>query len=177
MVLRLLASKMLTAADWLILAVVVISGGISLFRGFIREAIAWVSAFIITSRFYEALAPKLTFFSDSIVRNTMACIILFTATLIVVGLCGTILRSLITKVGLSGTDRLLGVAFGVLRGVLIVCVILALLQIGFKLHILSFVADSPFYRDSLFIPELQRIVNWFFVYGPNTPEAVADLGA
>lgn len=180
MVLRLLASKMLTAADWLILAVVVISGGISLFRGFIREAIslvAWVSAFIITSRFYEALAPKLTFFSDSIVRNTVACIILFAATLIVVGLCGTILRSLITKVGLSGTDRLLGVAFGVLRGVLIVCVILALLQIGFKLHILSFVADSPFYRDSLFIPELQRIVNWFFVYGPNTPEAVADLGA
>ena len=170
MVLRLLASKMLTAADWLILAVVVISGGISLFRGFIREA-------IITSRFYEALAPKLTFFSDSIVRNTVACIILFAATLIVVGLCGTILRSLITKVGLSGTDRLLGVAFGVLRGVLIVCVILALLQIGFKLHILSFVADSPFYRDSLFIPELQRIVNWFFVYGPNTPEAVADLGA
>ena len=167
MVLRLLASKMLTAADWLILAVVVISGGISLFRGFIREAI----------RFYEALAPKLTFFSDSIVRNTVACIILFAATLIVVGLCGTILRSLITKVGLSGTDRLLGVAFGVLRGVLIVCVILALLQIGFKLHILSFVADSPFYRDSLFIPELQRIVNWFFVYGPNTPEAVADLGA
>ena len=169
---------MLTAADWLILAVVVISGGISLFRGFIREAIvAWVSAFIITSRFYEALAPKLTFFSDSIVRNTMACIILFVATLIVVGLCGSIVRSIITKVGLSGTDRLLGMAFGILRGVLIVCVILVLLQIGFKLHILSFVADSPFYRDSLFIPELQRIVNWFFVYGPNSPEDVVNLGA
>ena len=55
--------------------------------------------------------------------------------------------------------------------------LMALVQIGFKLHILSFVADSPFYRESLFIPELQRIVNWFFVYGPNTPEAVADLGA
>lgn len=167
---------MLTAADWIILAVVVISGGISLFRGFIREAlslIAWVSAFIITSRFYEALAQKLTFFDDSVVRVTIACIILFVSTLIVVGLCGTIIRSIITRVGLSGTDRLLGVAFGLLRGVLIVCVILALMRIGFRLHILSFLADSPIYRDSLFIPELQRIVNWFFVYGPNTPE---DLG-
>lgn len=81
-----------------------------------------------------------------------------------------LITSIVNKVGLSGTDRLLGMVFGILRGVLIVCVILALMQIGFKLHILSFVADSPFYRDSVFIPELQRIVDWFFVHGPTTPE-------
>lgn len=166
---------MLTVADWLILAVVLISGVLSLFRGFIKEAIslvAWVSAFIVTSRFYEALARKITFLDDDIARKVVSCMILFIATLIVVGICGSIIRSLIDKVGLSGTDRLLGMAFGVLRGVLIVCVILALMQIGFKLHILSFVADSPFYRDSVFIPELQRIVNWFFVYGPPVTDEI-----
>lgn len=164
---------MLTTADWLILAVVIISGGLSLFRGFIKEAIsliAWVSAFIVASKFYEPLAAKLTFVSDEIVRKAGACVILFIATIVVVGLCGSIISSVINKVGLSGTDRLLGMVFGVLRGVLVVCVVLALMQIGFKLHILSFVADSPFYRDSLFIPELQRIVNWFFVNGPTSPE-------
>ncbi len=173
---------MLTIADWLILGVVVISGGLSLFRGFVREAIslvAWVSAFIVSSRFYEALAPKLTFLSsDDVVRKSVAAVVLFIATLIVVGLCGTILRSIIQKVGLSGTDRLLGMVFGVLRGILVVCVVLALMQIGFKLHILSFVADSPFYRDSVFIPELQRIVNWFFANGPTTPDSIDfNLGA
>lgn len=164
---------MLSTADWLIVAVVVLSGGLSLFRGFVKEAVslvAWVSAFLVTSNFYEALAPKLTYFQDDFVRKTIACVILFVVTLIVVGLCGSIVRSLIDKVGLSGTDRLLGMVFGILRGVMIVCVLLVLMQIGFKLHILSFVADSPFYKDSVFIPELQRIVNWFFVYGPPTPE-------
>lgn len=165
---------MLTPADWLILAVVVISGGLSWFRGFIKEAISlisWVSAFIVSSKFYEQLSVKLTFLSsDEIVRKSAACVILFIATLLVVGLCGMLLNMLITKAGLSGTDRMLGIVFGVLRGVLIVSVILALLQIGFKLHILSFLADSPFYRDSLFIPEFQRIVNWFFVYGPTSAE-------
>lgn len=170
---------MLTTADWLILAVVVISGGLSLFRGFLKEAIslvAWVSAFVITSRFYEALARKLDFIStDEMVRNVGACIILFVATLVVVGLCGSVIRAVVHKVGLSGTDRLLGMVFGVLRGVLIVCVFLVLMQIGFKLHILSFVADAPFYRDSVFIPELMRIVNWFFDYSPSTQVELEQL--
>lgn len=164
---------MFTTADWLILAVVVLSGALSLFRGFIKEAvslIAWVGAFIVTSRFYEPLAAKVTFLQDDMVRKAFACAALFITTIIVVGLCGSLISSLINRVGLSGTDRLLGAVFGVMRGVLIVCVLLALMQIGFKLQILSFVADSPFYRDSLLIPEMQRIVNWFFANGPATPE-------
>ena len=90
-------------------------------------------------------------------------------------MCGSIIRAFIHKVGLSGTDRLLGMVFGVLRGILIVCVILALLQIGFKLHILSFVADAPFYRDSVLIPELMRIVNWFFTYSPATQNELEQI--
>lgn len=161
---------MFTAADWIILAVIIISGGVSLFRGFIREAIsifAWISAFWVCSKFYVPLSEKLTFFADDFVRRTIACIILFVATLIVVGLCGRVIRSLMTTAGLSGTDRLIGMVFGIGRGILIVCVCLALLQIGFKLHILSFVAENPVFRDSMLIPELQRIVNWFFTLSPD----------
>lgn len=171
---------MLTAADWIILAVIIVSGGVSLFRGFVREVIslvAWIGAFWVTSKFYGALAGKLTYFADEFVRNTVSCVILFIATLIVIGLCGKLITALMSSAGLSGTDRLIGVVFGIGRGVLIVCVCLALLQIGFKLHILSFVADTPVYRDSLLIPELQRIVNWFFEYQPNLPEQVQFNGA
>ena len=49
------------------------------------------------------------------------------------------------------------------------------LQIGFKLHILSFVADAPFYRDSVLIPELMRIVNWFFTYSPATQNELEQI--
>lgn len=169
----------LTLADWLIIIIVALSGMLSLFRGFIKEAIslvAWICAFLVTSKFYEVLAQKLTFLSDDgMVRSAVACIVLFVATLCVVGLCGAIIRAMVHKVGLSGTDRLLGMVFGILRGILIVCVVLALLQIGFKLHILSFVADAPFFRDSLFIPELMRIVNWFFTYNPAAQEELNQL--
>lgn len=158
---------MLTPADWAILAVVVSSGILSLWRGFLREAIslgAWVGAFVVAGKFYSPLAAKLTYFQDGITRNSAAIFILFVVTLLLIGTCGNILRSLVKKAGLSGTDRLLGVAFGVLRGVLVVCAVLAILQIGFKFGVLSFLMSNPVYADSLFIPELQRIVNWFFVY-------------
>lgn len=175
---------MLTAADWIILAVLIISGGLSIFRGFIREVVslvAWISAFWVCSKFYVPLSEKLTFFADDIVRRTLACVILFIATLVIVGLCGRLISSLISSAGLSGTDRLIGMVFGIGRGLLIVCVCLALLQIGFKLHILSFVAETPVYRDSLLIPELMRIVTWFFESSPQIKDLPAqasfNLGA
>ena len=119
---------------------------------------------MVTGKFYSALANRLTFFDESMTRYAAAIFILFVATLLVVGTCGNIVRSLISKAGLSGTDRLLGAAFGALRGVLIVCAILALLQIGFKFGVLGFLTSKPMYAQSLLIPELQRIVNWFFLY-------------
>ncbi len=158
---------MLTPADWAIVAGVGASALLSLIRGFIKEAIslaAWVCAFLVTGKFYESLASKLTFFQDDFVRQGAAMALLFVVTLLVVGMCGNILRSLVAKSGLSGTDRLLGIGFGVLRGVLVVCAILALLQIMFKLHILTSLQEESFWTESLFIPELMRIVSWFFVY-------------
>ena len=71
---------------------------------------------------------------------------------------------MIEKAGLSGFDRLLGVVFGVLRGVLIMAAVLALLQILFHLHILLFVQQTQWYSQSVFLPDLQRLVNWFFLY-------------
>lgn len=162
---------MFTPADWAILVVIGVSALLSLVRGFVREAIslcAWTGAFVVTGKFYSVLAQRLTYFDclndNAIARTALSVFILFTLTLLVIGTCGNILRALIDKAGLSGTDRLLGVAFGAMRGVLVVCALLAVMQIGFKLGILGFVLDKPMYADSVLIPELQRIVNWFFLY-------------
>ncbi len=158
---------MLTQADWIILVVVAASAVLSLIRGFIKEAIslaAWLCAFLITGNFYAELADKLTFIEDNSMRIGAAIVVLFAASMLAAGLLGAVLKAATAKAGLSGTDRLLGAVFGVLRGLLIVCAILALLQILFKLHILSSIASEPWWQDSLFIPELMRVVSWFFVY-------------
>ena len=158
---------MLTAVDWVIVAVVGISAFFSIIRGFVKEAasiIAWIAAFIITGRFYSQIGSYLTFFEDGLTRNVIAIILTFVVVLVAVGFLGTMICSLVSKAGLSGFDRLLGIAFGVVRGILIMSAVLALVQILFRLHILSFIANEPWWKESLFIPELQKIANWFFLY-------------
>ncbi len=158
---------MLTAADFVIIAVVGVSSLLSIMRGFVREAasiIAWIAAFLITGRFYAKAAPLFVFSHDALTRNVLAVIVLFVVTLIALGMAGNLICTMVRRAGLSGFDRLLGVCFGAVRGVLIAAAVLALLQILFHLHVLTFIQDEPWWRDSVLLPDLQRLVNWFFLY-------------
>ena len=159
--------SVLTAADWVIIAVVVISAIISLMRGFVREAasiMAWIAAFLVTGKMYSTVAPWFVFSNDALTRNVLGVIVVFALTLILVGMAGRLLCTMVQKAGISSVDRLLGVIFGVLRGVLILSAVLALMQILFHLHILTFLQEMPWYRESILLPDLQRLVNWFFLY-------------
>ncbi len=114
--------------DWIIVAIIVVSGAISVIRGFVKEAISlatWVLAFWIAAVFAGKLAlllpPSL---EGETLRWAVAAVSLFMATLLVGGLTNFLVATLVEKTGLSGTDRALGVAFGVLRGVVIVALVL-----------------------------------------------------
>lgn len=102
--------------------------------------------------------------NDDLTRKVIASIVLFIVTLIALGFVASTISSLVKKAGLSSFDRLLGVVFGVVRGILIVSAVFAVLQILIKLHILSFITYYPWYKDSIFVPHLEVIVEWFFNY-------------
>lgn len=158
---------MLSALDWVIVGVIGLSAITSIFRGFIREAssiLSWIAAFIVASRFYLQLSEYITFSNDDLTRKVIASIVLFIVTLIALGFVASTISSLVKKAGLSSFDRLLGVVFGVVRGILIVSAVFAVLQILIKLHILSFITYYPWYKDSIFVPHLEVIVEWFFNY-------------
>ncbi|MHC6526718.1 MULTISPECIES: CvpA family protein [unclassified Vibrio] len=145
--------------DIVILSVIGLSALISLVRGFAKEALSlviWFGAFFIASQYYQKLAVYFTNIQDEMFRNGTAIAALFIATLIVGAIVNYVIAQLVQKTGLSGTDRILGIVFGALRGILIVSAAL------FFMDAFTAFPDSQWWKDSQLVPEFSRIIAPFF---------------
>lgn len=147
----------MSVLDWAIVAVILVSGLISVWRGFVREAISlgtWVAAFLVALIFADKLAALLPAAVESpLARWGLAAIGLFMATLLVGGLVNFLVSSLVERTGLTGTDRSLGVVFGILRGVLIVG--LGVLIIGD-----TALQSEPWWQSSRLAPHFEPFADW-----------------
>ena len=90
--------------------------------------------------------------SDSL-RNWVGGGILFVATLIVGAIVNFIVSQLVSKTGLSGTDKALGIVFGGARGVLIVTMIVLLAS-------LTPMPEASWWQDSAMIGFFQQLAEW-----------------
>lgn len=147
--------------DYAIITIVGFSALVSLIRGFVREALSlvtWGCALFVASHYYVYLSVWFTGFNDELVRNGIAITVLFIATLIVGAVVNYVFGTLVEKTGLPGTDRVLGICFGVLRGMLIVAAVL------FFLDTFTGISKGEDWHRSVLIPHFSIIIGWFFDY-------------
>jgi membrane protein required for colicin V production len=120
------------AADWAIIAILGMSIALSLWRGFVREAVSlagWIAAFIIANLFVGEMATLLSQWIVNVTgRYVAAAAVLFVGTLMMVGVLGKMAAQVVRVTGLTVLDRLLGTVFGFTRGLIIVLVLVYLLR-------------------------------------------------
>ncbi|WP_198265576.1 CvpA family protein [sulfur-oxidizing endosymbiont of Gigantopelta aegis] len=141
--------------DYIIIAIIAVSTVISLLRGFVRESLAlagWILA-VWVSLFYMAsmavfIAPYLNL--PPSILSLVSFALLFIVTLIIAALVSNLIASLVDKTGLSGTDRAIGMLFGIARGILIVGILILLA--GFTL-----VPQDPWWKESVLISHFQQL--------------------
>ena len=119
----------MTAFDYVVITIVVASLVLGLWRGVIGEVIAlvaWVLAFF-AAKLWGAEIAQVAFsgIADPAVRIVAGWVSVFVAVLMLMALLRLAVRGLLKALGLTLTDRLLGVFFGVARGGVIVLVLVA----------------------------------------------------
>lgn len=146
----------MTLADYLIVAAIVISAVAGAMRGFLREAVAvaaWIVALFVAWHFSELVEPHLGgLLAGSEVRPWAGRVIIVVLVLLLGAAIGALLSHFVRLSIFSGMDRLLGFAFGLLRGFLLLGVFVILGQL------LQLPAEG-WWRHSLIIPYGESMAN------------------
>ena len=150
-------SHFLSWPDWLILGVLGLSIVVGLWRGFVRETLSlmtWIMALVLALFYCTYVAQNfLHDISAPSLRIMAAFAIIFLAVFIVGTIMSKLLSGLIHKSGLGGADRLIGLCFGVLRGVLVIAVILVLADTA---HL----SETAAWQQSILVPKFAGVVEW-----------------
>ena len=143
--------------DYAIIGLIAISAILGITRGFVREVFsiaAWVAAIWVGLSFSRELSFYLrTLIEHPAGRMAAAFAGLVVITLIVGGLVGFLVQQIINKTGLTGSDRLAGLVFGIARGMVVVAMLVLLAG-------LTPLPNDSWWRESTLIAPFQSLALW-----------------
>jgi membrane protein required for colicin V production len=140
----------LTAFDYGALAIVLLSALQGMWRGLLAELFAligWIAAFFVAAHYASRLAPFLpaSLPGGELTRLGLSFVAIVILVLVVAGVLGALLGKLTELIGLRTVDSSLGMLFGLLRGVVLVLVVVALA--GF-----TTLPEQDFWRNAQLLP-------------------------
>lgn len=117
----------MAALDWVFLAIMAASLLLGAWRGLVHEVlsiIGWIAAFLLAQMFAPDVAAVLPMGqAPEIAQYAGAFVLVFLLVIIACGLVTWLIKKAVEAVGLRPVDRVLGAAFGVLRGALLLMAI------------------------------------------------------
>ncbi|MGD2137173.1 MAG: CvpA family protein [Gammaproteobacteria bacterium] len=149
--------------DVVVLALIALSAILSLFRGFVKEALAlasWLIAFWIAMAFYEELAQWLAqWLTEPSAQKITAFSLIFICVLLIGALVNYLASKLVARTGLTGTDKMLGVVFGLARGAVIVAILVLLAG-------LTAMPQDSWWQDSQLLVYFEDLAMWMRSFLP-----------
>jgi membrane protein required for colicin V production len=149
----------MTGLDWLIVAVFLFSVAGAISQGFVHELVSLagvVVGYLMAAWNYHRLAPWfMQFVKAQWVADYAAFLAIFIVVAVIFGLIARTAQWVMKEVGLRWFDRILGAAFGMLKGALVATVLVVALA--------SFNASSAMLNGSRFAPYLLvvgRAASW-----------------
>lgn len=150
--------------DYVIIGIIALSAIISIVRGFVKEVlslVAWILAFWVALTFSPQFSVLLSdYISTPSISLFTAFSGLFIVTLILSALVNNLIAAVVEKTGLSGTDRMLGVLFGLLRGVAIVT-LLVLLAAATPMP------NDAWWQNAVLIEHFEKLAIWVRQFLPD----------
>lgn len=120
----------MTIFDYVVIGIVGLSLLFGLWRGVVGEVlalIAWVVGIMAAVEFGTQTGHFLfAGLTDPAIRTLAGCVAIFVGVLVAMALVRMVARSMVKALGLSVSDRLLGMVFGLARGALIIMVLVGL---------------------------------------------------
>jgi membrane protein required for colicin V production len=118
--------------DWVFAAILLLSMAVGLWRGLVFEVLSlagWLASFVLAQWWAPAVAEWLPLGQWSPpLRHVAGFVVVLVGSLVVAALLARLARKLIEAVGLRPIDRILGAAFGLLRGFVIVLAVAVVAQ-------------------------------------------------
>lgn len=145
----------IAAFDWIVVAVIVFSSLLGIWRGLVSEVLAllaWIAAFFAARAWGGTAAEFLSgWLHDPAWRQMAGVVGVFVATMVVFAVASFVLSRMLRAVGLGLVDRFLGAMFGIVRGLVIVL-------LGVLLGGMTEQPRQGWWREAFLAPPLETAV-------------------
>lgn len=144
----------MTIFDYVVIGVVCLSLLFGLWRGVVGEVIAliaWIAGILAAVEYGSRTGELFTGIADPAIRALAGCVLMFVGVLLAMAVVRIAVRSMVKALGLSVSDRILGMCFGLVRGFIVTMVLVGLGG-------MTAAPKQPWWTEAMFAQPLETAV-------------------